>query len=282
MVNLMFINNKENKTLSCEDLKKIEYGMLLEFHNFCTKNGLTYFLTGGTLLGAIRHKGFIPWDDDIDVTMPRHDYDIFIEMYFKDRNRKYLIKDVKLDKNYYYPYAKMVDPDTIVYENLNTRTSIGVFMDIFPLDNVGSTYRDAVRIFNKVKRLRNIHSVKIISVSGSRKWYKNLVILLGHLFLSLLSLNGLSKRIETMSKKYQSSGMTRYVSPCVIGTYGVSHEIFESEWYSGALLMEFEKNKFNVPCGYDEILKTLYGDYMKLPPVEKRVTHHEFKAYKRK
>ena len=125
------------KELSLEEKKKILVSILSEVHNFCDENNLKYFLPGGTLIGAVRHKGFIPWDDDIDIYMPRNDYEKFLCEFNKESER-YQVISLKTD-GYYLPFGKVIDTKTVLIENVDSDYKMGIYLDIFPLDNLSIT-----------------------------------------------------------------------------------------------------------------------------------------------
>ena len=124
------------KEIGIEELKRIQIGILKHLDAFCNENNLKYFMCGGTLLGAVRHKGFIPWDDDIDIMMKREDYDKLIELYPKNDNSNFKLFSYELDKSFPYPFAKMDDFRTIFEEEINDSYKIGVNIDIFPIDYI--------------------------------------------------------------------------------------------------------------------------------------------------
>lgn len=266
--------------LQLEQLKQIELDILKSFHQYCTKHNLRYFLTGGTLLGAVRHKGFIPWDDDIDVFMPRFDYEKFISSFPADPLNKTLqVATTTSLKGYYLPFAKLMRRDTVLKEQVSSKLQLGVYMDIFPLDNMSDDYETACKLFHTTSYLRKMLALKNITFSSSRTYWKNLVLLIGKMSICCLPRTYILKKLTKKARIYENEQLSRFVCATVMGTYGIK-EILEGECYSQTVLLPFENGVFYAPKGYHIILEHFYGNYMQLPPKEKQKTHHSFKAYK--
>ena len=266
------------------DVQKCELNILKYFHDFCVKHDLKYFLASGTLLGAIRHKGFIPWDDDIDVFMPRADYDKLHEIAKKEMNvegNKYFLQSYETDPNYPYNFMKIRDNDTTFVEknfkfvNMNQ----GVWIDIFPLDGLSSDEKIAK------KRLRKFHYTWLIfylsyfkllihKIRLRRPITDFLANVLGYLFYFYNYKNKQNRRIDRITTKYKYEEST-YVSSA---QDLIKCKIFKREFFDELELHEFEGEQFYIPKRYDEYLTEMYGDYMKLPPVDKQIGHH-FTAY---
>lgn len=271
-----FMNDR--KIISIEEMKELQLKMMDELHSYCMKNRLSYFLTGGTLIGAVRHNGYIPWDDDIDIVMPRFDYEKMIKNYNLNINSPYKIYSLENNKDYYFPFAKLVDTRTALKENTDSESSMGIYIDIFPLDNMGDNIKDAEKLFRSIGILRKQLAIKTISINTKRSWYKNTILLIGKFFLRRKTLRDISNRINQKSRKYERKELSKYICPVVIATYGLK-EILESSCYSDSIFLEFEGNQYCAPVGYDTILRYLYGNYMELPPKNKQVSHHSFKAW---
>lgn len=265
------INSKELKSLLVEMLKEIDI--------FCSENGLRYFLAYGTLLGAVRHQGFIPWDDDVDIMMPRSDYQKFIKKFNgKIQSHKLQVVNSNSIKDYYLPYAKVIHTGTVVSENVNNAIRLGVFIDVFPLDNMSDNFKCAKRLFNRLSFYRNALMLKNIKRRNGRSFIKNGIVAIGNIALKILPISLLTAIIDKKSRKYEDKEMTKYLANAVLGVYG-EKEVMPSLWFEVAVKLKFEDFLFSVPKEYNNILTELYGDYMQLPPEEKRGTHHSFKAY---
>lgn len=260
--------------ISQEELKKlqkIELEMLIEIDRICRKNGISYSLDGGTLLGAVRHKGFIPWDDDIDVIMLRHEYTKFRNACKKELDKKrFFLQDYRSDKGYRWGYAKMRRNGTefvrLGQEHVRQRHN-GVFLDIFVVDNVPDEWLlrrlhhfacFAVRkgLYSEVGRLReeNPFARGIYSLMSKvpRDFYFKVR-------------NALAKPLHGKRTKLISHYTLEYPAHC---RYGLPRECFDE-----TIDMDFEGYKFPGFKKYDLYLGTYYGDYMTLPPKEKQVPH---------
>ncbi len=281
------------RELSSEELKKIQLEMLLELDRYCHEHKLTYFMCGGTLLGAVRHKGFIPWDDDIDVLMPRKDYEKLLRNY-NEINSCYEIKSVELGDRIPL-YINFSNKETIV-----TNLDGGVFdygdsvvIDIFPIDQLSDNgiiryvicyikelliyfYHGSILSFVPTKRYQDRDG-------GLFNWRTKARTLIKYLFIGLFHktkpqrwgiwANKISRFWEGKNTKWQGCMMT-----AAHHNNGLS-EILPKEVFSSSVKLEFEGYQLNAMVGYKEYLGSLYGDYMKLPPKEKQVSHHEFVAY---
>ena len=268
------------KEIDTGELKKIQLELLDMLDEYCKANGLTYYLTYGTLIGAIRHKGYIPWDDDIDVMMPRADYEKFIAGY-NNKNRTSRIKAVshEIDPGYYLAFAKLINTSTVMQEDVNSDYQIGVYIDIFPLDNLGDDYERAKKSMRKAFRYNELMLAKNLTFSKERAWYKNAVIGAGRLVSLLWSRSKLIKILNSFGIRKEDGGFTEYVGVVTGISAGDESRVFKSEWFKDTIQVEFEEKEFYAPAGYDSFLRKVYGDYLELPPIEKQVAHHAFKAW---
>ena len=273
------IETKKKKIIDVENLKKIQIRLLDEFDNFCKENDLVYYLTDGTLLGAVRHKGYIPWDDDIDVVMPRDDYELFINRFNQFADGTVKVLSHKLDHDYYMPFAKLVDNRTILKEQGDVDYDIGVYIDIFPLDNLGSDFVTAKKIMKKAFYINRKRVVKTISFSKKRSIVKNLILLFGKMSLLLQSTYSIIDQLDNFCFKNGTNDGSTYVGVLTGISSGNETRVLKKEWFSRTVQVEFEGKKYPAPIGYDMILKHIYGEYMILPPEEKRITHHSYIAW---
>lgn len=271
----MKLNNEQLKKLH-----EVELDILIEFDRICRKYNLKYFLCGGTLIGAIRHNGFIPWDDDVDISMPRKDYEQFIEIQKKELNKdKYFLQCIETDKEYMNLAAKLKRKNSLYVEELSNRPieDQNIFIDIFPVDNIPSDSKKYQLYYFKVYALKLIMEYKagfIKKVNGSKKNFYLMIIK----FLSIFySKNKLSKKLQKLITKYNSEE-TKYVAS--FGGVYLGKEIVEKKLINDFIEVQFENHKFFAPKEYDKYLKHYYGDYMKLPPVEERTLPHYCKEIK--
>ena len=238
-------------------LQLCELEILNVFVRICEKCNLKYFLIGGTLLGAVRHKGFIPRDDDIDVIMPRRDYNRFAEIAPKMLGKKYFYQSPQTDLHYRMTYAKIRMNGTEIFEDRfkNPKFNSGVFIDIFPLDKCPRPGVVCHFLFN-VMAVMNYKSQ--VDSGADYGPYDEISGKIGYAILKLFSPGQLIKlrRILLDFSKKLSSG--RYVASFA-GAYGYRKEIYPAAWFGNAVV-EFEGRKYNAPSGYKKILRRAYGD----------------------
>ena len=260
-----------------EEIRKILLDLACEVKKICEENNLRYYLSGGTLLGAVRHKGFIPWDDDIDMHMPRPDYEKFIEIYYKVGGKNVLHAQ-ELNDRYQYSYIKLAARNTVLYEKeAHSGVEMGVYLDIFPIDGLGNGTEDAHKVFKKIKTPINLlMSYRVDKFRKDVPFYKNVLVIGASIVAHLFGVKALSKKITTLAKTYDYD-TSEYVGS-FIDEVG-DKRIYSKELYKGKCELDFEGIKFSVPSGYKTILEMFYGDYMKLPPKEKQVLTHGYDAY---
>lgn len=265
------------KELTLQELKKIEFDILKMFDSFCKENNIKYYLSHGTLLGAVRYKKFIPWDDDVDLLIPREDYNRMIKL-FKDTEQYRLFAFEKSEK-YRYPFAKLCDMTTRKIEfTSNNGIELGVDIDLFPLDAWDDDLDKAnkeVKYIQKNMYYLSLTKSKHPSTSNPLKRFVMAIIMV--LFKRFGSKYFIKKIIKTSYKSAQKDN--NYLGCkawCVYGEKG----IIPAEVFADTVDIEFEGEFFPAPIGWDKYLTCLYGDYLPEPPKEKQKTHHTFKAYK--
>ena len=265
------------KELSLQEIKQIELDILKMFHAFCVENNIRYFISHGTLLGALRYKGFIPWDDDLDVLVPREDYDRLIAI-FQDSER-YRMLSFERNRDYRFPYAKLCDMTTRKVEaGYNNGVEVGLDIDVFPLDHWDDDLEKAKEEVKRQKRNRFRLDLTKLEKPDSRHPAKRFI---KGILMALCKVRGSAYYVEKIIKvanKPEQKG-SRYMGGKAWNVYG-ERDILPAEVFAKAIELEFEGEKFFAPVGYDTFLTSLYGDYLPEPPVEKRKTHHSFKAYK--
>ncbi len=266
------------KELNLSEIKEIQLKILDEVASFCEKNDIKYSLSFGTLLGAVRHKGYIPWDDDIDIMMPRPDYDRFISTFQVSRN-DLKVKSFLNDKNYPYPFAKVESVKSKLIEDIDITYDIGVNIDVFPIDGVPKE-RKFNSFFKILKIKKTILLLQIIKIDfRKRSFIKNLTLYFFKILFKMISTKLVISSINNQISKYKFFESEHVMLSCFLETK--KHQKLEREIYEKFVKIEFETNKYKVIKYYDEYLKMQYGDYMCLPPVDQRQTHHTFKAYLR-
>lgn len=265
------INKQE---ISISELKRIELSILKKVTKFCDDNHLIYFLLAGTALGAVRHKGFIPWDDDIDIGLPRKDYERFIETY---NDEAYEVLEYSKDRNYPYAFAKVIDNGTVLIEPTNNTYPLGVYIDVFPIDGLQGD--DRQRETQSRRAIR--YSRMLIYKSVTTKYETDYIHRLYHIILRM-ALLPFSRRwiIEKQIKnaKRYSYENCDYIGVLVVRYYTTGGNV-KKEYFGEGCFGEFEGEMFRLPSDCSSYLKWKYGDYMKIPPVEQRKTHHYFTVY---
>ncbi len=265
----MAYKEMDEKTLA--KLHNVELEILKEIDRICKKYNIPYFLCGGTLIGVMRHKGFIPWDDDIDIGMLRKDYERFQECFLKEKQEKYYLHSHKTDNNYWLPFMKVRKNNTTISEKFIEKLDAhkGIFVDIFPFDIVPD------KGFTKSLKLRAFFIKLIVeAIFCKRGIYKpkDSRRPLLTFIMTLLPVKVLIKIQYKLMNKYNDSEYKHCI--CYVGSYNTSKEYIKINDIYPLKEGTFEKYKFNIPGNYDVYLTNLYGDYMKLPPKNKRKNHN--------
>jgi len=235
-------------------LQLIELEMLEYFDAICKKHNIPYYLIAGTALGAIRHEGFIPWDDDIDVALMRKDYKRFLKVAAEEYDERYFLQTYKTDGQYHLPFTKFRRKDTLFLEPelINLKMNHGIFIDIFCLYGVPST-----RILQKL-HWAVLHFIKLVHAACKRlKFFK-----LDRLVLAIMD-----KMAAVFPEKLcKCRSIVFSLSP-------YEEEAIPVEFFGEGILWQFEGRKYPIPTSWDSYLKHLFGDYMTPPPVDKRIPH---------
>lgn len=264
----LIMNFENKKRLELSEIKKVEFEILKNFKKICDDNNLKYFLAYGSLLGAVRHKGFIPWDDDIDVMMPRPDYNKFIE-FLKNNDTKYKLINFKFKKKCDTYYSKFVDDDYIVIER-DKYIRDGIFIDIFPLDPFANSIEEAKKNYKKFPICRRIVSYNVLGKSSySKNNFKKLIKFLFYLFAKIIGLKYCFEKYDKFINKkdyYQTKYKSTFLS-------NGAKRVYSDEEIGNGTFVEFEGEIFNTFSNYGSILEKEYGDYMKIPEKKDRVTH---------
>lgn len=273
--------------LTLHEIQQESLKVLLKLDALCRELNIRYFLAFGTLIGAIRHNGFIPWDDDIDVMMLRKDYQI-LKNYMDahaDEMRPFRICDRANTKNYSASIPRFVNTDfTFRTRNPGEKQfTLGVFVDIYPLDFYGKSEKVARRLKRRTMFLDRLYIISI-NPSNGKKSVKNLMrILASGIAKAYLSLHNI-KKIGMDTYLYNLIQKRTSESDPLIGVVAgdTSGGYFSlpSDFFNGVIEHEFEGHPLMIPARYDEYLKKYYGDYMKIPPESERVPHHSYSIYR--
>lgn len=256
-------------------IHKVEVEILDEIVRICNKHNLTYFLVGGTLLGAVRHKGFIPWDDDLDIGMLREDYNRFLEIAEKELSEKYVLQYQKSEENYWLVFAKVRRKNTI-YDEVIADHNIkekGFWVDIFPLER--SEGLDMPKEKRRMKKLLFLKKVTHLRRIWNNSNEKKKIPLKTQIFIKFTELLGIDNvKLLNVYSKVASSMQN---GNCIINygsRYGVTRQTMPLDYYFPISQVEFEGKLYSAPHKPKEVLEKIYGkDYMQLPPLEQRVVH---------
>ena len=262
------------KQIDIDNLKQIQLNILDYVMNFCAENNITCWLNGGTLLGAVRHKGYIPWDDDIDLGMLRPDYDKFMAL-FNKHTQRYKFRSIENDPECFTHFGKVFDTNTILYEPNEKGEKLAVYVDIFVMDNAPADKEECRKMFRKrdILYICNLGRKFPIFLKPTRGGFiRSLIIYAFRAFLRIFPRHYFVKKLIENSKSCKYTGF--------VGDFtGLRNAVCPVEKLSSVIQGSFEGKNYNIPVGYDEWLKALYGDYMQMPPENKRISTHKFKAY---
>lgn len=270
------------RQLTVQELHDCELNCLLFFDKICRENHLRYSLAYGTLIGAIRHKGFIPWDDDVDVMMPRKDYETLLSLYKKGAfgNSPYKFLDYRVNKEYYYTIGRVVDSRTKALFNDDVNAldvaEMGVFVDVYPMDY----FYDSNNFLNSVlvKMFARVNG--LLLVANSKKVEKNrsaLKYVIKHVVYGTARIFG--KQFPFLLHKILLT-LLPSKSGVVYDAWDCFKDLFlKAKDFDNLIEVELCNHKFFAIADYDQFLRKKYGDYMQLPPESERVMHHFYKAY---
>jgi lipopolysaccharide cholinephosphotransferase len=263
------------KEITPAESKQLMIEVLEAYATFCDTHHLRYYLTYGTLLGAVRHQGFIPWDDDVDVMMPRPDYEKFLDLTKNGLGFKMKVDSFKTNPKYIYPYAKVIHEDTLVIEefyNYNT----GVYIDIFPVDGLPTEPQERAAHYKKMAQTRKFHS---LAYRHKTHWDNPLKNIRMKILIQLIHLYGdhrILKQIDTLAKSFDYEKCETV--GIIVWGYG-GREACLKEAMSSSMELPFEGLSLKAPQNTHAWLKQVYGDYMTPPPLEKRTSAHISKIF---
>lgn len=259
--------------MTLREIQLAELDILIEFDKICKENDLKYSLCGGTMLGAIRHKGFIPWDDDIDVMMPRPDYER-LKSLFNDINKQDNLQLLTKGKNKEdYPFMKLIDKRYVI-NCPNGDLSDNLWIDIFPVDGFPTEKEEA--FLKRVKKYRSLFVYNYYTWKSDSA-FKNLLIKLYGVYAKAYGMDRALKKLNKLALCYDYL-TSEYAGVISWGLYGVGEKVVKNE-FENIVEVDFEGHKLSAMSCWDDYLHGIYGDYMQLPPENKRATH-SFVAYK--
>ena len=263
------------KKLDIDEIKEVELGVMDYIHNICREKGINYSLAYGSLLGAVRHRGFIPWDDDLDIALKRDQYDKLYQAILEDNNSIYKVISWENDSRYPYPFYRVYDSRT-VYENnyIQNDIELGICVDVFPFDD----YKDVNKEITKLDMYRRLSVYTLYGIRNKEAGIKNIIRYLMLVAFRLTRVKTWNKKLNDCSKVPVNSEYIDYLMESKKYSTKIDAKALDQ-----VVEFKFEDRVYNIPTDYDHILTTIYGaDYMEIPPIEKRIQHDDFVAYIKK
>lgn len=260
------------RRLSEEEIKEVELGVMDYIHKLCQKENINYSLAYGTLLGAVRHKGYIPWDDDVDISLKRDEYDKLYQAVLRDNDPIYKVASWENDARYPYPFYRVYDART-VYENnyIENDIDLGICVDVFPFDY----YADVNKEMVKLDTYRRLSVYTLYGIHSKNAGLKNIIRYLLVLVFRLTRVKTWNKKMNLLSMQANDNDSIDYL----MENKRTSTK-FEKTLLDKVIDSPFEDRTYKIPEASHQILSAIYGDdFMEIPPVEKRVKHDDFVAY---
>lgn len=267
----------DDKRITIEQQRQIQLDILRNIDLFCKDNSINYSLAFGTLIGAVRHQGYIPWDDDIDIMMTRENYEKFRSLY---KSSDYPLVDLKNDNTHPVPMGKVYDSNTYFYYRKKIKRKYGLFIDVFPFDLVPEKGDERKLWLKSIKKYISYNSYKnntfsyILSLSSLKEKVRASIIKI------FSNRSAIHMKLEELYTKYQYNESNFLSVPAVmVMTKENQSKLFPKNLFDQYTSIEFEGIQFQCIKDYDTFLKIYYGNYMELPPVEQQVGKHEIVAY---
>ena len=259
------------------EIQQMELGIMEYIHEVCQKIGVKYFLAYGSLIGAVRHKGFIPWDDDMDICMLREDYEKLQDYLIANPDERYEVMSYKNNLNYVYPFMKVQDNQTyLLEEDVRIDSNMGIYVDIFPVDG----YEDDSVFKDKMTRLIKKRQLSCYTFKGITNTKSLLNSLIRYISVIIFYFTNTNKYIRGIDDLAQSRKVDDYELVDYLIYKDMNKPVWKREWLKQTITGVFEGKEFMIPKNYHEILTSDYGDYTQLPPVELRFSHHDFQLWK--
>ncbi len=266
--------------INIDELKQLQLGIMQFVHNFCLKNHVRYSMSGGTLLGAVRHKGYIPWDDDIDIMMPRPDYELFCKL-FNDKTAQkdsiYKIISSYNDSQFFQPFAKVVDTRTFLKEKYDKSVdNLGVYIDVFPIDGLPNDKNKREKYWHFIAKQKNISTAVYIKNNPKEHGIKKALRRILFFIFSFRHANFYANKLHKYGKRNRFAG-SKFIANSIFGYH--KKETMPGTLFDSFIELDFEGRKFMAVKDWKTYLTNLFGDFMKLPPVEQQIAKHDFEVF---
>lgn len=268
------------KELTESEIKQVELDVLKYIKSMCEKNNLTYYIAYGTLIGAIRHKGFIPWDDDIDIIMTRKDYFKLMKAMEQDKSSHYEFLSIHNVNDYVFPLAKVVDTRTKLVQtgSIGTHEKLGAYVDIFILDNIPDDKNERIAFYSKIKsNFKKWTLANRKPCLRKSKFIRDIVLAIASLPFKIKGARYYAEIMDKQADLYNSKSTKE--QSVLLFTFSLSECEMETKEWNDKIEVPFEDDTFMTLRNYDKNLKNIYGDYMQFPPEDQRITQHSFMTY---
>ena len=270
-------NIRYKEVTDISEIQQMELGIMEYIHEVCHKIGVKYFLSYGSLIGAVRHKGFIPWDDDMDICMLRDDYEKLQDYMIAHPDERYELMSYKNNVNYVYPFMKVQDNHTyLVEEDVRIDSDMGIYVDIFPVDG----YEDDQAFKDKMTKIIKKRQLSCYTFKGITNTKSVVNSIIRYISVIIFYFTNTNKYVSQIDELAKSRKVEDYELVDYVVYKDMNKPVWKREWLEQVEAGSFEGKEFMIPKHYHEILTSDYGNYMQLPPVEQQVSHHDFKLWK--
>ena len=270
-------NIRYKEVTDISEIQQMELGIMEYIHEVCQKIGVKYFLAYGSLIGAVRHQGFIPWDDDMDICMLRDDYEKLQDYLIAHPDERYEVMSYKNNINYVYPFMKVQDNRTyLLEEDVRIDSDMGIYVDIFPVDG----YEDDQAFKDKMTKIIKKRQLSCYTFKGITNTKSVVNSIIRYISVIIFYFTNTNKYVAQIDELAKSRKVEDYELVDYLIYKDMNKPVWKREWLEQVESGSFEGKEFMIPKHYHEILTSDYGDYMQLPPVEQRVSHHDFKLWK--